>query len=835
MKKRPPGIRGCLLSKVKAGKLTREQADQVMEEIKRLQDEYAASMSPEAAAAAANTEAAKRRVAAAERAKRLTQMRIGAAARIVPAVEAHPNGVTAGALAHLVRDIHDKPTGIQPAEIRKEVVLGQLHGMFADGMAAYRSKVAGLTQDTLGIRNLVRELYGEGTGDAVAANAAKAWDRTAAYAKDRFVVAGGDIATREDWRLPQHHERRQIRAVTADEWRDFMLPLLDRNRMVDFETGAPISGDKLDEIIAKTYRSIVTDGLSDLTPGGHRGSGAVANKHSAHRLFAFKDAESWLKYNDRFGGGRGGIYELLTGHLDTMARDIALIETLGPNPTAMVRYLEDMSRKAEAEDPVTGIGRFAPVRAVESPAMIQRAYDQLTGALNRPESELVAGIFSGLRSWGVTTKMGSAIISSVTDLATIRQTARWNGLSAAKVGARMARQLNPANAADRAFAVRLGLVAGGWTDRALGVARYQGDDFVAGGRVSEFMGRLASFVIRAQGLSAWTQAGRQGFAMEFLGFLADQSGRAFADVSKPLRRAFDRYGIGPAEWDIIRAAPAIEHKGARFASVDNVAAGKTAGPEFDAANRMMEMVDTEMRMAIPEPGARERALLSFGRRGTFWGEVVRSVSMFRSFAVTMMTTHLMRGAIQPGVGGKMAYLAPLAVGLTVMGALAIQMRQIATGKDPRDMTPTTSPEFWGAAFMQGGGLGILGDFLYTPVARNDRDVSGTLVGPLGGTLDDVLRIGLGNAGQAARGEKTNAGAELARFIRYNAPGGNLWYSRLATDRLLMDQLQSMLDPEYRKSFARIERAAQRDYGQGYWWRPGQTKPTRAPDLGAISP
>jgi hypothetical protein len=77
------------------------------------------------------------------------------------------------------------------------------------------------------------------------------------------------------------------------------------------------------------------------------------------------------------------------------------------------------------------------------------------------------------------------------------------------------------------------------------------------------------------------------------------------------------------------------------------------------------------------------------------------------------------------------------------------------------------------------------------------------------------------------------GAELARFMRWNTPGTNLWYTRLGLDRLLWDQVQSLVDPDYRKSFRRMEQRARRDYGQDFWWKPGQATPRRAPDLGQV--
>jgi hypothetical protein len=85
---------------------------------------------------------------------------------------------------------------------------------------------------------------------------------------------------------------------------------------------------------------------------------------------------------------------------------------------------------------------------------------------------------------------------------------------------------------------------------------------------------------------------------------------------------------------------------------------------------------------------------------------------------------------------------------------------------------------------------------------------------------------LGNPGDVARGEKTHFGREAVRFAGKYTP--DMVYTRLATDRLLWDSLQKMVDDDYRGVFQRIEDRARKDQGVGYWWRPGQTAPTRAP-------
>lgn len=63
-----------------------------------------------------------------------------------------------------------------------------------------------------------------------------------------------------------------------------------------------------------------------------------------------------------------------------------------------------------------------------------------------------------------------------------------------------------------------------------------------------------------------------------------------------------------------------------------------------------------------------------------------------------------------------------------------------------------------------------------------------------------------------------------KFAASNTPGGNIWYLRLAAERLLIDNAMRLADPDAEKAFRRQLRKRARDYGQGYWWAPGQSAP-----------
>lgn len=801
-------IAKCLDAKVKAGTISREQAEEALETVKRFERQNAARASQSGADAAAAAQAAEAMKETAKRQQRQAALQILATHKVLEQATSHEKGAFSGVAGVFGRDWWGKAGGSN-VEGRQNAVLATLHAMFADGLNSYRSKVAGLKQDVIGLERFVRELYGENSGDATARAAAQAWNDTAAYAAKRFNKAGGHLPNKESWRLPQRFDHSKVKADPA-KVRDELLAAYNDGRLMirDFETGGRADPLKATEIIDQAVESIRTDGLADLVPG-QAGGRKLANRRADPRVFEWQNADAWLEFNGKWGLGPSGIYDLLTSHLDSIARDIGLIEVLGPNPDATARVLIDTARKE-------GVGGLKVYH-------LEALYDQVTGRANTPVSEGLATFFRGVRSWLASAQLGSAFLTSVADHAFLRQTAAWNGIPSSRVMGSYFKFL--ADEGAQLKAVRSGVIAEGWARRAAGATRHQAE--IVG---PELPGRIADFVMRASGLTPHTQAGRWAFAKEFQGHLADLADTAFTKLPDEMKRTFETYGISKTDWDTARAKGIIEDEGVKF--FDPVYLIKKGGDaEATAATKLHEMILSEMDFAVPTPGARERALLiGRSRPGTPVGEFVRSTVQYKTFPVTVMTMHLMRGLSNIQAGDRGVYLASTVVGATVMGGFALQLKEIAKGRDPRDMK---DHRFWGAAFTQGGGAGILGDFLFAGLSRADRGFYMTAVGgPTAGLVDDLMRLTGGNIQGLAEGRDTHFGAELARFVKMNTPGTSVWYTRLAMERLIWDQLQRQMDPNYAASFARQQQRVRKDYGQSFFWRPGKTSPKRGPDVGA---
>ncbi len=802
----------CIAEAVSAGRMSVERGQ---EWSKRIDDhEQMLNMSGEISPELARTRAeqavfeAKRAEVALQRRQKALQTI--AVHRMVEQVQRHPDGVGAGVMSLLVKDMGGR-AGYSNVDNRAKAILAQFQAKFSDVMNRYRTKAGGLVQDREGLRNMVKEIFGTSSGDANAKAAAQVWGEVAEMARQRFNKAGGAIPRREDWGMPQYHDPIRVQKVAKQEWIDEIIPMLDRQKMTD-AAGNPLSDIELRIMLDHAYDTISTNGLVDMMPGRIGGT-KLANQHRDHRVLNFKDADAWLAYHDKYG--HADIYTTLNDHITGMAHDISKLEIMGPNPEASFRYMRDLARKEGLEG--------VQMRMLES------VWDTVSGKANAAESVHFADFMQSVRHVLVSAKLGAAFLSSISDLGFLRQTAAFNGIPAAKVLKRQLSLMNPANAEDRLMAVKMNLTAEAWTTRALAANRFTE---VTG---ANFSAKMADFTMRASLLSAWTDAGRKAFGMEFQGLLAEQVGKTLDELPDALKTGFQRYGISAEEWDILRATDLLEHKGAQFFSPENLMARQDLdeGARTKLATKIQEMILTETDYAVPTPDARVRAITTAGaKRGTIVGELARSGFMFKSFPITVITTHLYRGALQNGAKNKGAYLASIVASTTLLGAVALQMKELSRGKDPRSMD---DPKFWASAFVQGGGAGIYGDFLFSDVNRFGGSLLKTTAGPLAQlALEDIPKITLGNVQEFVRGEDTNLAADLVQFSRSYTPGGSLWYTRLAFEREVLDQLQLMADPKARTKFRRIQRKRRRDYGQDYWWRPGAATPRRAPDFEAAT-
>lgn len=738
-------------------------------------------------------------------------------------------------------------------EGRYRALRGSFDASMADLIEKYETKwglgrpgAKGEARATLD--NIVREAFGEDTGDVAAKGLAGAWAETAERARHMFNAAGGAIGKMEGWGLPQTHDAIRVREAGREAWVQSILPRLDRAKMVDSATGQAFTQKRLEAVLGEVWATIGSGGAAKRMPGERLGKGALAKQRSEARFLAFRSADEWMAYQAEWG--EGDAFQTMMGHLDDMARDIAQMQILGPNPAHQLEWLKAFAQREADLEEMSGV-KGASDRAKGHLDLADRMMGHFNGDLNVPLDSKVSAVGSTVRGVLTGTMLGSAILGEVGSGFGLGRMARgFSGLSRNGDMGELVKLIS--DPAERAMARRTGFIIEQASD---GFVRASHDNLrlmtvgaKAEGGMNAFARRLPAFTMRAQGLTGLVAARKRSFRFEFMGMIHDLKDRSLAEIKAGNARdqAFGRWldarGFGDREWNVIRSTPVHEPRaGAQFILPRDV-----QDPELGL--RLAEAIDMETRFASPETTLESRAWWTTARPGSFWGELQRSVGMFKGFTATLTNLYVQEIALQARAKGgnvalDMAGLAAQAIiFLTVGGAVNIQLRELAKGNDPK---PMDDAKFWGAALTQGGGLGIAGDFLYATEARNGKTAPVAAFGPVGQLASDAWGLTGGNAieigGALAEGEDlgeavagAKVGRDLSNVVRNYNPLSSLWWTRAAYNRLVADNVQRALDPDAEEAFERRRRRMEKESGQGQWWPQGANAPERAPDMALMA-
>ena len=687
----------------------------------------------------------------------------------------------------------------------------------ATALEKYRAKHAGITQDVEGFKDVARVILGGVSEDAGINADARAFRGVFESVHKQYEASGGIIGKLDNY-FPQRHNPKLVGSVDEGTWVNEIKGLLDLERTVDMDTGLPMTDVELTAALSKAYSSIKTNGLDEVAVRARDGKqtiGAkgvsVSKRHSSARFLHFKDADSFFKYNEKYGFQDAGLYDAMMGHIHTMTRDTALMMEMGPNPSGQIERLK-MNIQADGGKP----------QALNT---VQGLYDVLAG---RTSYSGQTGVFYNavmatqnlLRS----AYLVGAPISALSDTFYGAYTARLNGLSATNVLKNYMSYLNPASSSGRRLARRTTFIAGATSGKGLSNARFM-DDMASNG----VLAWAASFTNKSSGLQIMTDAIKAAVPLEAMGFMVEaKAGKVkWADLDRNMREAFGRWDMDETDYNnITKSKEWIDDEtGADFIRPEDVAA---SGFESTAAKYDMWINDMALS-ASNEPRLLTRAISTgavFGdaTSGTALRGTASSLMMFKSFGVSVVMNHLldaMRHSATSRGMSRLERIAPFLVGMAFSGLISLQVRQVVQGKTPLEINTDTMM----AAMVQGGGFGIFGDFLFSDTTRFGASFTKTLLGPMASFTDDVHRLAKGNFDKMLEdGEAPNFGSDVFQFAERNFPAAKLWYVRLLVERLMLDQIERMIDPNFDTRMARIENKMNEEKGQESWWGAGEIKP-----------
>lgn len=701
------------------------------------------------------------------------------------------------------------------AKATRDYALSQLDELFE----AIDPRFFQLFEDAQGVRDLVYEIRGQDTLNARAKKGAKAWRDVSELLRQRFNDMGGDIGHLEDWGLPQHHSITKVGKATQDEWVSFVSGKLDRNKYVK-ENGELMNDSEITAFLGNAYETIATGGINKLGDSGMRISGARANRGNAERQIHFRDAETYLEYQQRFG--EKSMWDVMVNHLEGISKDIALVETYGPNPDHVFRsLLDELSGEAVKAEP----GRTWRINMLRNST--ENLYNFIAGKTQPVANPHIARWSNHVRNWLIATRLGSALISSLSDNGTMYLTAKVNNLPMAQLMRNQLAALNPANATELQLARGAGLSM----DTLIGsVNRWATENM--GPSASRW---AATAVMRASGLSAWSDANKRAYGVTMMGGIGNLV-RKHADLARIAdddARILKSKGISDQDWSVWRLADQEDWGNGnttmltpesimRIPDSKLQAFGNPERVRFEAMRKLLGSVAEEVDMAVISPGARDRIMTGANlQRGDLKAELTRSFFLFKSFPISVVMRHWARAAAMPSAGGRAAYLAAFLASTTILGAMSQQVNDMLSGKNPREAFGDKAIKFWLNALLKGGGLGLYGDFLLSDHTRYGGGALASMLGPVAGLVDDAIKLAQGIPLNAVEGKPEQTGGDLVKFGKGLIPGQNLWYTKAVLDHLIFNQMQEYFSPGYLR---RMEKRSKKEFNQTYWWRPQDRLP-----------
>lgn len=729
---------------------------------------------------------------------------------------------------------HGDMSGIQSIDSKARGIASIYRGELVDFYTNIKGGLGIFTDQEL-VQKIVRERFGENTGDALAKKISDKMGDVFETMRDRFNRNGGDIGKLDNWGLPQTHNLEKIAKAGKEAWVNKAESLIDTRQYVH-ENGDYYSQQEIRSLLEYTYDTLSSDGANKIEVGRQAtggGTSKVTNRHGESRVLHFKDAESWLEYQSEFGGMQ--FVDLVEAHINGLSKDIAMVENLGSNPKTALKILMDAAAKKDWEK---GIDEN---KTQSSRKRAQVMFDEFSGG-NSPQSQVLANLGIAYRSMNVASMLGGTTIASLADQATIAKTAHVHNLSYRKAFGGLIEQLNPANKEDRELAHSLGLA----TEEMLGsIARWSDDGLTSTYGKSEKLARISSGVatqvMRVSFLNALTSASKVGFTkllMEKYGRLSRS--KAWNDLDAQDRELLSNTGLDERAWQVFQLAePVVDRKGNQLMSARSIyeipdekltSFGDPKQVKDQVASQLQAHLLDEQGMAVIEAGLRERTWMTVGAKGTITGEVFKGLMQFKSFSASFLMRQGSRAMAQEGLKGKAAYAIPLMVSMTLLGGLVVQLRELLNGNDPQTIYDSNDPKkatsFFMRSLVAGGGLPVLGDILVAGTDTSGRDANSFVSGPLGSDFTALLGLTVGNLTQYNEGKDTNFGNEAFKFVKGKIPAQNLWYTKAAINRMFFDEIQDTIAPGYReKALRKAERQQDRER---YWG--DDINDIRAPDF-----
>lgn len=645
---------------------------------------------------------------------------------------------------------------------------------------------------------------------------------------------GANIGKLPGWIVRQSHDPFQLRNAMdvlnlknnknikeingSDErniaaWKAYIKPKLDER------TFEGVDAKDRDQFLTYVYNSLIRNEHQIAEgAGGHYGGKSITSKLNAKRVLHFKTADDWFDYNSKFGGGN--LRESLFAGFNYAGRNIGLMSTLGTNPKAgfekIGRLVENNLIKKGQQGKAQKVGDYLKIQG-----RYERHFAEIDGSVNSINS------FSGARWSGITrsilsmAKLGGAVVSALADVHLYGRELKYQGRTylggIAEAMTRLGKIKNSKRKIE--IAEQLGFMA----DNVIYdlAARYS-----TGDTLNKSFTKLQRTFFKLNLLQWWTNSLKEGAMLGMGNYVAKQRNIAFNNLDSKFKRLINHFGIDEKIWNTIRKMDVEKAEdGKEFFSVrqiDNLSDDtiKSLANLDKMSKRQIDIFKDNLKTkvsgmfldrstyAVIEPDARTRSFMKGGlHAGTIPGEAMRFMFQFKAFPLAILQKAMGReiSSFRAGNYGEGFWgVVSLIVGSGMFGYISMTAKDLIRGKSPKD--PTKKKTFFNA-MLQGGGLGIYGDFLFGQ-SFSGLDILATAGGPAATEFAKA-----GNAFRYAfQGEFSKAGKAAYKSVVGNTPFLNLFYLKTAFDYAIGYQIMETLSPGHLR---KMEKRMKKETGQEF--------------------
>lgn len=636
--------------------------------------------------------------------------------------------------------------------------------------------------------------------------------------------AGADIRMRDDFIVSQNHDMFKIEKAGQDQWIKDVMPMLDPetfNGVKDVKTFM----ENVYQNLASGVHLSTTGGAS---PTGFKGGSNLAKRMSEGRLLHFKD-DAWIEYNKKYGNG--SLREILLHSMDNMAQNIGIMRTLGTNPESNLRsIIDELAQDLDKTGTVKEIRDFAD--NTQDRSALFNLFREVDGSVNIPGRVMWAKWLAAVRTIQSLSKLGGVVLSAIPDAGFVGSELHFQGVPFLSAHGAAFRRLATGKLSKekKEIAKALAIFSDGMTGSITN--RFSGGN-------DDFPGKLAGLTqvfFKWNGQNWWTDRSREAIGLMMSNNLALHKNKKLNNLPGQLGNLMRQYGIDDEIWDMFRKVKAVKADGENFVVPemardvpDEAIEAYLTKRDLKSTPKAIEAFRDDMerkfltafvdrsQAAVLQPDARTNAILNQGtQRGTALGEALRLVMQFKSFPVAVVQrvvgreiygrgSDTLMQALRSG-NGEMVGMAQLILTLTSMGYISMVAKDLFKGREPR--YPDDAEEFgkiFAAAALQGGALGIYGDFFFGEFKnRYGGSFTTSLLGPTAGSVDQVADL----MGRIIEGD--DAAAKSFNTAVNHLPFQNLFYTRAALDYLILDRAKEALNPGHKR---RMEQRLKREQDQ----------------------